>query len=249
MARTNSNAELFKALSQFGKMTNKSTGATTLRTTVASASVVGATTIKLAAKTGASTGGGDYVRIGSPGVMEIAKTEGASTNLPLVSKMAYAHAIGELVWELDRTNLGDLSDDGVQLDVAVDRTRIDAATRRHGYDYNINHSEYKVTVSLENLSCENLLAAVGIADSAMHGAGTSTPLDPYVVDWTPASLSGESPVGFWARGTLGNGATVELQFWDCKVDPSKSIGLARGQDAPAQLVFNAAHWRWINPVT
>ncbi|MFA6044192.1 MAG: hypothetical protein WC718_04350 [Phycisphaerales bacterium] len=249
MARTNSNAELWKALSQFGQMTDKSTGPTTLRTTVAVASVVGAATCKMAAKTGASTAGGDYLRIGSPGVMEVVKTEGASTNMPLVSKLAYAHAAAEVVRELDRTILGDLSDDGVQLEVTADRTRIDAATRRHAYDHNINHTDYTVTVALENLSDQNVAASLGMADSVVHGAGTSSPLDPYVVDMTPATLNTQNPVHYWARGTLGNGNTVEIQFWDCKVDPTKTITFARGQDAPAQLVFNAQHFRWINPVT
>lgn len=248
MARTNTNAELFKALSQFGMITDKSTGAATLNTTVASASVVGAATIKLAAKTGASTAGGDYVRIGPSGVMEVAKLEATpSTNMPLVSKLAYAHAAAETVRELTRTDIGDLSDDGVAQDVSADRTRIDAATRRHGYDYNINHTEYKVTVSLENLSNENVAAALGMADSVVHGAGTTA--DPYVVDMTPNTLDTQEPVHFWARGTLGNGNTVEIQWWDCRVDPSKTVTLARGKDAPMQLVFNASHFRWINPVT
>jgi len=180
--------------------------------------------------------------------MEGAKIEApASTNMPLVSKLAYAHAVSEVVRELDRTDLGDLSDDGVQDETAVDRTRIDAATKRHAYDYNINHSEYKVTVNLENLSNENVLTAFGIPETNVHGAGTTA--DPSVADVRPNDLDTISPVHFWARGTLGNGNIVEVQYFDCKIDPSKSITYARGQDAPLQVVFNAAHRRWINPVT
>jgi len=225
-------------------MTDKSTGGTCLRTTVVVASTVGSATIKFASKAGATAG--DYLRIGSPGVMEVATIETASTNMALVSKLAYAHSTGEVVRELDRTNLGDLSDDGVQLEVTADRTRIDAATRRHGYAHNINHTEYRVTCSLENLSNENLAASLGIPDASVHGAGTAA--DPYVVDATPDDINTESPSHYYARGTLGNGDTVEIQFWDCELDPSKSISFTRGQDAPAQVVFNAAHYRWINPV-
>jgi len=245
MARTNTNSELWKALSQFGMMVESTA---TFDLEVSATSSVGQDSFTVVTSTAASTG--SYVQIGVTGSYDVGKIEALSTadvGFTLHSDAAYTHSTGEHAIALSRTNLGDLSDDGVAFDVAADRTRIDAATRRHGYDYNINHTEYKVTVALENLSNENILASVGIADASVHGAGSTA--DPSVMDWTPASLDTQSPVHFWARGTLGNGNTVELQWWDCRVDPSKTITLARGKDAPAQLVFNAQHYRWINPVT
>jgi len=243
MARTNTNAELFKALSQFGMM-DDSTAASKVSTTLSAAYAAGVSTVKIASAVGGTAL--DYIRIGPSGVMEVAQIETASTSAVLVSKTAYAHAAGETVLELTRTILGDLSDDGVVVDVAADRTRIDAATRRHAYDYNINHTEYKATVNLENLSDENVLTSLGIPETNRHGAGTAA--DPYVADATPANLDTIKPVHFWARGTLGNGNTVEVQMWDCRIDPSKSVKFARGQDAPLQLVFNSQHVRWLNPV-
>jgi len=186
------------------------------------------------------------VRIGNSGSMDIGTIETASTSMVLKSVTAYAHTTAEAVVELTRTNLGDLDDNGVQYDVVADRTRIDAATRRHGYDHHINHTEFKVTVALENLSVENMLAALGIPDTNIHGAGTVA--DPYVADGTPDDFDSIEPVHFYARGTMGNGDTVEVQFWDCRIDPSKSMAFARGQDVPAPLVFNAQHIRWLNPV-
>jgi len=244
MARTNTNSELFKALSQFGMMDDSTAAGAHVDTTLSAAYAAGVSTLKIASKTGATAG--DYVRIGSAGIMEIAKIETASTSMVVRSLTAYAHASGEVVHEVTRTNLGDLSDDGVAVDVAADRTRIDAATRRHGYDYNINHTEYKVTVALENLSDQNVLTALGVPEANVTGAGTAA--DPYVADGTPNNLDTIEPVHFWARGTLGNGNTVEVQFWDCRIDPSKTMTFARGKDAPAQMVFNASHVRWLNPV-
>ncbi|MFA6044193.1 MAG: hypothetical protein WC718_04355 [Phycisphaerales bacterium] len=243
MARTNTNAELWKALSQFGMM-DDSTAASKVNTTLSAAYAAGVSTIKIASAVGATAL--DYIRIGPSGVMEVAQLETNTTNPALVSKIAYAHASGETVKELTRTILGDLSDDGVQVEITADRTRIDAATRRHAYDHNINHTEYRVTVAMENLSDENVLTSLGIPESNRHGAGTAA--DPYVADATPANLDTINPVHFWCRGTLGNGNTVEVQMWDCRIDPSKSITFARGQDAPAQLVFNTQHIRWLNPV-
>lgn len=245
MARTNTNAELWKALSQFGVMIDSTGG---LTTTLSAAEAEGQTTISLSSKANAAAN--DYVRIGASGTMDVGQIESVSTaanEITLKSKIAYSHASGATVKELVRTDVGDLSDDGVQLEVVVDRTRIDAGTKRHAYDYNINHSEYRCTVNLENLSNENVALALGISDDNIHGAGTTA--DPYVVDFTPEDLDTIEPVHFWARGTLGNGNTVEVQMWDCRIDPSKSMAFARGQDAPAQLVFNAAHVRWLNPVS
>lgn len=243
MARVNNNSELFKALSQFGMM-DDSTAASKVNTTLAAAYAAGVSTIKIVSATGAAAN--DYIRIGPSGIMEVAQLETFSTNPILVSKIAYTHVSGETVKELTRTNLGDLSDDGVQYDVAADRTRIDAATKRHAYDYNVNHTEYKVTVALENLSDQNVLTSLGIPETNVHGAGTAA--DPYVADATPANLDTINPVHFWARGTLGNGNTVEVQFWDARIDPSKTVTFARGKDAPMQLVFNCQHIRWLNPV-
>jgi len=244
MARTNTNAELWKALSQFGKMVD-STGSV-LSTTLSSSEAEGQTTISVVSTTNASSN--DYIRVGASGSMDVAQIETNTTvAITLKSQLAYSHASGATVKELTRVDLGDLSDDGVDETVTHDRTAINVATRRHTYDYDTAHTDYQVTVALENLSDQNRLAVVGIADSNLHGAGTTA--DPQVADWTPADIDTENPVHFWARGTLGNGNTVEVQWWDCRVDASKSSKFARGQDAPHTLVFNAQHIRWLNPVS
>lgn len=244
MARSNTNAELWKALSQFGMM-DDSTGSF-LNTTISASAAEGASAVTPASTTNGSTG--DYVRVGGHGNYEVAIVDALTTAsaYTLRSQLAYTHSSGEALVELTRTDLGDVNDDGVQWEVTADRTRVDAATQRHAYDHNINHTEYRITVSMENLSEENLLTSLGVPESNVHGAGTSA--DPTVADFTPADIDTIDPLHFWARGTLGNGNTIEVQFWDCRVDPTKTMTFARGQDAPAQLTFNARHVRWLNPV-
>ena len=243
MARLNTNAELWGALSQFGIMTDSTAG---VDTTLSSSAAEGATSLTPASVAGASTLG-DYIRVGSRGNYEVAQIESASTvAFTLKSKLAYDHSTGEAVHELDRTDLGDTSDDGVQVEVQADRTRIDSATQRHAYDWNINHTNYRCTVNLENLSPENFLTALGITDDNVHGAGTTA--DPYVSDWTPDDIDGMDPVHFWARGTRKNGDVVEVQFWNARIDPTKTMTFARGQDAPAALVFDCSHVRVLQPV-
>jgi len=242
MARSNTNAELWSALSQFGMMDDSTSSP--MSTTLSSSEAEGQTVLSVVITTNGSSH--DYFRVGASGNSEVAQIETATTvAITCKSAIAYAHASGEEVVELTRTDLGDVSDDGVQWEVVADRTRIDAATQRHAYGHHINHTEYRVTVALENLSNENMATIMGIKESLNHGAGTAA--DPTVVDWTPDDIDGIDPLHFWARGTLKNGTTIEMQAWDCDVDPSKTFTIARGQDAPGQIVFNARHIRWLNP--
>lgn len=244
MTRLNTNAELWKALTQWGRMSDlTSTG---LTTTLSAAEAVGQSTIGVAAVAGGAAA--DYVRIGDDKNYEVAQIEATASGPAFVMKtpIAYAHDSGEAVVELTRTDLGDISDDGVSVEPVGDRERVDFATQRHYGDYNIRHTDYRVTASLENMSPENIAAVMGIADANVLGAGTTA--DPHVTDWTPDNIDSIDPMHFWARGTLGNGQTVEVQFWDVRVDPSKTIQLARGQDAPMQLAFNSRHIRWLRNV-
>lgn len=245
MARANNNSELWSHVSQFGYMPDSTSG---LDTNLGSSVTSGTSTGISIASSGGSTD--DYVRIGNDGNYEVAQvTANTSDSIDVKSALAFNHANSttEKVKKVDRTDLGDISDDGIQWEVVADRTRIDAATQRHAYDHNINHTNYRVTVSLENLSDENWAVVMGIDEDNIHGAGTSS--DPSVVDFTADDIDGIDPVHFWFQGALKNGDVVEIQCWDCRIDPSKTVTFARGQDAPAQIVFDAAHVRYLRPVS
>ena len=244
MTRLNTNAELWKNLTQFGAMFDSTSSP--LNTTLSATEAVGQTELSVVAV--ANGVAGDYVRVGNDGNIEVAQIEATAAGPAFIMKssIAYAHSSGGLVKELTRTDLGDLSDDGMSVEVVGDRERIDLATQRHYGAYNMRHTDYRVTVNLENLSPENMAMAVGVPDSNVTGAGTTA--DPSVTDWTPDNIDSKDPISFWGRGALGNGEVVEVQFWDCRIDPSKTVQLARGQDAPMQMSFNARHVRWLRNV-
>jgi len=242
MTRLNTNAELWAALSQFGYSIDSTAASTGV--TITTATTAGAEILALSSS-GQSTG--DYMRIGDDSNYEMVQAQTPSTSgFTAFSAFSFAHSTGETALLVTRVNVGDVSDDGVSDEISADRTQINAATQRHAYDHHINHTNYRVTVNLENLSLENWAFTAGIAETGIHGAGTTA--DPYVVDFTPDNLDGHDPLFMYARGTLKNGNTVEIQWWDCRIDPTKTVTYARGQDAPLQLVFDAAHRRILYPV-
>jgi hypothetical protein len=243
MARLNTNAELWAYISQFGVMWDSTTG---LSTTISTGGIAqGGSTLNLEASSTAATG--NYIRIGPRGGTEVAKIEvGATASATLVSGVAEAHSSGEQVIELIRTNLGDISDQGINIDVTADMTTINVATQRHAYAHHVAHTDYACMVQLENLSWENLLVAMGIPEANLHGG--STVADPTVADWISDQIDTISPLQFYGVGALKDGTAVEVQFFDCDFNPNKTFNMARGQDAPLEFTFYARIIRWLNPV-
>ncbi len=243
MPRTNANGELWDALTEFGRLLD-STGGSTLATASAAAAA-GASAVTAANSTVLSTG--TYIRIGPMGGAQLAYINAISTMdvLTLRSELAEDVSTGETIRELERTILGDTDDNGVQSNVNADITSINAATQRNTYAHLVAHTDMLVEVGILNISWENLLATVGAPESNLSGAGTVA--DPTVAYWLPDNWDSVKPIHFWARGTLKDGTIVEVQFWDCDIDPAKSMALARGQEAPLGLSFFPRIEAWFKP--
>lgn len=242
MARLNTNAELWSHLSTFYLLTDNSTG---ISTTIDAALAAGGSTGSIVL--GSTSMVGNFARIGPSGGAEVIYVESGSTvAFTARSQFAEAHSTGEAFVELSQTDLGDLSDAGLQPAVESDRTRIDVATKRHRYAWHIAHTDFVVTGGLENISWENLLVSVGIDESNIHGAGSTA--DPTVADWDPESFDTLDPIHFAAAGALKDGTLVRVEFWDCDFDPGKALTLARGQDTPLGFAFSARHVRWLKPI-
>jgi hypothetical protein len=245
MARLNTNAELFAKLTLFGVMQDSTSGLSAVISTGAGPAAGGSTFGVSATATGST---GVYIRIGPAGGAEIGQVEaGTSLAVTLKSQVLEAHSSGEAVVQQLRTDLGDIQDDGVQSDIQADRNRIDVATKRHRYAWHIQHTDYVMTVGLENWSAENLLASMAIPESNIHGAGSAA--DPTVVDWDPELIDTISPLHFYAQGAFKDGRTLEVQWWDVNIDPAKSFNMARGQDAPLTLAFTARMQRFLFPIS
>lgn len=243
MARLNTNAELWAYISQFGVMWDSTSG---LSTTVSTGGIAaGSSTLPLEASSTGSTG--SYIRIGPRGGTEVAKVEaGSSVSATLQSFVAEPHSSGSPVVELIRTDLGDISDQGINVDVTADMTTINVATQRHAYGHHVAHTDYACVVQLENLSWENLLVAMGIPEANLHGG--SSVADPNVADWISDQIDTITPLQFYGVGALKDGTAVEVQFFDCDFNPNKTFNMARGQDAPLEFTFYARIIRWLNPV-
>jgi len=241
MSRKNNNAEIWAALSQFGYAYDSTAGSTAL--SITTATTVGQSALVLSSS-GQSTG--QYYRVGEKGAFEIVEVETPATGgFTAHSKLAYVHSTGDACMLLLRTNLGDVSDEGLTDEIQADLTQINAATQLGAYDHHLNHTAFRASVSLENLSMENWAFTAGLLESGIHGSGTKA--DPTVVDFTPNNLNAYFPLFFYARGTLKDGTTAEVQWWDCVLDPTKTTTYARGQDAPLQLAWTAMHKRILHP--
>lgn len=247
MARLNTNAELWSHLSNFYVLWDSTSGvSTTVDSTAADVAATASTCGTAATTTGLSTGT-SYVRVGPRGGAVWALVEAASTvGFTAMSQFGETLQDGDAVVEQVKTDLGDISDAGVSVDVTGDVTTINVATQRHAYAHHVAHTDFGCTVQLENLSVENLLTSMGMNDSLRHGGGTTA--DPYVADWLSDNIDTINPLAFIASGTLKDGTNVDVEFWDCDFNPAKTIALARGQDAPLEFTFFARVIRWKHPV-
>lgn len=247
MTRLNTNAELWSHLSNFYILYDSTSGvSTTVDSTAADVAATASTCGTAGTSTALSTGT-SYVRIGPRGGAVWALVEATSTaGFTAVSQFGEALSHGDAVVEQIKTDLGDIADSGISVDVTGDITTINVATQRHAYAHHVAHTDYACTVQLENLSIENLLTSMGIGDSAMHGGGTTA--DPNVADWLSDSIDTINPLAFIAEGTRKDGTNMRVEFWDCDFNPSKTFPLARGQDAPVEFMFYARNIRWSHPV-
>jgi hypothetical protein len=252
MARLNTNAELWSHLSNFYVLWDSTSGvSTTVDSTGVDIAATASTMPTSASATGLSTGV-SYIRVGARGgaiwALVDAGTTGAGGTGTITARSQWAEAItdNEPVVEQVKTDLGDISDAGISLDVTSDMTTINVATQRHAYAHHVAHTDYACTVQLENLSIENLLVSMGMNDSNLHGAGTTA--DPNVADWLSANIDTINPLAFLAEGTRKDGTNMSVEFWDCDFDPAKTIAIARGQDAPVEFTFFARVIRWKHPV-
>jgi hypothetical protein len=245
MARLNTNAEVWSVLTQFGVMRD-STGFTALALSTV-AEPAGSTGIALSAgSTTLSTG--DYIRIGPTGGAEIGKIDSLSTAgvIGLSWLLAEDKLAGAAVVRVDRTDLGDLSDDGVAMEIQTEFNTINAGTQRNAYVHHVAHTDSLANIGLENISWENLLASVGDLESNISGGGTAA--SPTTVHWLPDNFDTVKPIAFWCQGALKDGTGVEVIFHDCDIDPAKTMNLSRGQDAPLNLAVYPRFITWLKPL-
>lgn len=242
MARLLTNAEIWDAITTVGVLRDDSVDSTT----VAAAAAVDQPDFEVAAA--GTIAADDILRIGNEANQEVVIVEAlASTTVTCVSNLAYAHAIGEPVESQVRTVVGDISDDGLDVEFQADRNQVNAATRRERLAFLIGNVNARCSFSLEGHSQENLAAALGILEANQHGAGSAA--DPYVMDMTPDDWA-ETDLLFqswYFLGSLKNGTTVEAQFWRTQIDPNSTRNYGRGNPTLIPVAVDVGHVRYYQP--
>jgi hypothetical protein len=234
MPRLYKKAELFSDLKEVGYM--REATATHGDTTLTAAAAAGATSLTVAAI--ANFADGDYFLIGTNEGMEIAQVSGtpAGSTINLRSPLALAHANGEVVKEVTRTKLGDVTDDGVDCSPGEgDFNMIPAATKRGPVGYLMGHIAQLVEFGIEHLNLDNLAAALGIPETNITGSGTAAA--PHSLNVLPDSFSTAIDAAWYFTGVRKDGMNVEIQLWGVEVDPTGlgALKFARGQVTPVRF--------------
>lgn len=242
MARLLTNADIWSHVTAVGRFTDLSGGASS---NLAVADVAkGATSVEVAAIGAYAVD--DPIRIGDDSNEEVGFIESISVNvITLKNELAFAHVIGEATAEQVRTVLGQLTDDGVDVEHQADRNQINAATRRERLGFLIGNTNDRITFALRNHSLENILAAMGIPEGNIGGAGTAA--DPSTADVTHDDWDTVENQAFYFTGALKNGATVEVHIWRTEMDPNATISYVRGQAADIPFAIDGGHVRYFQP--
>lgn len=249
MPRLNKKAELFSHLTEVGLIRARAAGGGS--GTLGANAAKGALVMQTVA-TPTNFDDQDLVIVGTAESMEIAQQVGVAgaNTINIKNGLARAHAAGSTVVEGERTILGDMPDDGLSLVLADGEfNAIMAATQREPVGYLVGHIAQMAEFGILNLNPENLCAALGMAESAISGAGT--PASPTKLDLHPddfASATGD--LAFYFRGIRKDGLNIEVQLWGVEVDPtalSQALQFARGQQMPTPFrVRPTAGVRWLS---
>lgn len=227
MARTRKKGELFSHLTQMGVYRAGGGGNTNFTGGTAPA---GVTAITVSVITGFTVG--QVIALGSGENVELNVVQSAPSgnNIPLRFPTAFAHETLEPVLGQVLTDLGHLSDDGVSIAVSGDDNAIMSATRRQVLGYLQGHTEQTFECSLEGFNLENIATALGIAETAITGAGTSSSPNRLVTD--AAKFRTENDLCFEASGVRKDGTIVVAQFWGVELDQAAlTTALKRGDAA------------------
>lgn len=111
---------------------------------------------------------GDKFRVGAFGnTVEINEIDSITTN-DITPKLPWSRAIvaAEVVYELKQVDLGATDENGVNLETTMGETPIVAGTQKQTYLYINQNVEETLTFALRDFDMENVIASLGMDDSA-----------------------------------------------------------------------------------
>lgn len=236
MARTLTNAELFDRVKTVyvGRTPDSPSGDTTTDTALSD----GDTTVSVADETGFSDG--DYVRIHKNEDLEFHEVASTSSGqITLVSPIAFDHDSGVVVKSQERVELGEVTDDGINVEGNPTRNEITVATQKRPYAWLLQMMGRQMTFDLENYNLENLALALGIDEGNITGSGTAS--DPHVLHENAADMMADNQRTLIFEGALKDGTIVEVRGFHARMDPTRTLNLVSGQGVPVPFSADVHH--------
>lgn len=234
MPRTYTNDELWNRLSEVGIFRDKDDGATT---TLSAAAAKGAASFAVAS--GSSIQQDMWLRIGTASRAELVKVKSVTTNtVTPYAPLAFAHANGSEVQEVERVPLGAIGEDGVSApEFAGDFNQVNAAQQRAAYAFLIGHTDGIMRFSVLDYNLENIALAFGLPETAIVGSGTAQA--PYRLILDPDDFGQLSNHFFYFTGIRKDLTSFEVQAWRTDVNFNRAIAHQTGQAAPIQFEVHA----------
>lgn len=227
MPRLNSGQELFRKLDSLKVYRIQAT--TPGDTTLTSGVTAGATAVTIAATTNFATS--DYAFILGSGGTELNRLSTAlNTVQVLTRRVGIAQDAGARFVEAVETDLGHIDEAGVVVSPTQTLTPVNSALSALPVQYITGVGEIGVTFNLLGFNVLNLHTIMGITESEL-GAGTAG--DPYQGFVIGEQMGTQGTQVFRATGTRYDGATVEVDFLDARIEVQGQISLVR--NAPTVL--------------
>lgn len=227
MPRLNSGQELFRYLTSLKKYVPATV--TPGSTTLSADAAADLSLLPFTALTNFEDG--DFALVKGT-TMELVQIDGTpALSMPILQPTAFAHEAGAAVIEMAEADLGHIDENGITPAGTFALTPVKSAVARTAIAYYAaDPAELSVTFNLRGWNNLNLAFAFGAPDAE---AGSGTAADPYTVGIGAANVGTLTDLCLRAYGTRFDGATVQVDFFDCRVEVGVSTPV--GGTAPAIL--------------
>lgn len=230
MPRLNSGQELFRKLDTLQVF--RQAGST--QTTLAAAVTAAQGTVNVASASGFSAND-SVVIVGQNGAeLNGITAVTPTTAVPLLYPAAVAQPSGSLLYRVTASNLAHIAEEGVRFSGSAPLTPINSALAGAPIGYLYGYGEFQAQLALLGLNGLNLQTIFGITESEI-GTGASTA--PYAVALLGANIGSQGIQCVRLVGTRVDGATVIVDFNDCKIEPQGDVQFARASVTQLPLLL------------
>lgn len=190
-----------------------------------------ATSVSLTSNTNFSAG--DTIRVGSGSDLELAVISGALTGAGpyvanLVEPLLKQHYNGDAVVEQSAYDLGDITDNGVDVSITSQGTDVQVATKRLAFTRLNGYADLEMAFALPTVTLEGIAFVLGIPLSKVVGNGSSW-TNPKALITDGSDISSEANCSLVCIGVTMDGTPFRAELY--AVDPDYtgfSVKLQRG---------------------